>query len=244
MPSQDLLVASNVILDSLSDGVYVCDKDRRIVYWSKSAERITGWTSQDVVGRRCLEDVLCHIDKDGHRLCGEEFCPLHRAMVTGTSSNVPLIVFAQSKDGRRIPSQVSVAPIRDAAGEVVGGVETFRDVSAVLADLERAKRIQTLSLEEDLPEDPRIRFSTCYSPHDIVSGDFFAIRPLNADQYGLLLADAMGHGVAAALHTMHLSSLWGRFHHLLASPAEEELLKFSNAIRLDDDVTFIEVRFD
>jgi len=90
----------------------------------------------------------------------------------------------------------------------------------VLADLERAKRIQTLSLEQDLPEDPRIRFSTCYSPHDIVGGDFFAIRPLDADRYGFLLADAMGHGVAAALHTMHLSSLWGRFHRLLASPAE------------------------
>jgi PAS domain S-box-containing protein len=65
------LTLSSVILDSLSDGVYVCDRNRRIVYWSKSAERITGWTSDDVVGRRCLDDVLCHIDKDNHPLCGE-----------------------------------------------------------------------------------------------------------------------------------------------------------------------------
>lgn len=217
---KDLLTRSNVILDSLSDGVYVCDKDRTIVYWSRSAERITGWTSEDVVGRRCLDDVLCHIDKDGHRLCGEEFCPLHRSMVTGTSTNVPLIVFAKAKDGSRVPMQVSVAPIRDEAGEVIGGVETFRDVRAVLADLRRAKRIQTLSLEQDFPEDPRIRFSICYTPHDIVGGDYFAIRQLGSDQYGFLLADAMGHGIAAALHTMHLSSLWSRFHHLLADPAE------------------------
>jgi phosphoserine phosphatase RsbU/P len=215
-----LLTLSSVILDSLSDGVYVCDKERTIVYWSKSAERITGWTSEEVVGRRCLDDVLCHVDKDGHRLCGEEFCPLHRSMVTGTASNVPLVVFALGKDGRRIPTQVSVSPIRDTAGEVVGGVETFRDVSAVLADLERAKRIQTLSLEHDLPDDPRIRFSTRYTPHDIVGGDYFAIRRLDADQYGFMLADAMGHGFAAALHTMHLSSLWGRFNHLLAAPAQ------------------------
>ncbi len=217
---ENLLTLSNVILDSLSDGVYVCDRDRRILYWSKSAQRITGWTPEDVVGRRCLDEVLCHIDKDGHLLCGKEFCPLHRSMVTGTSTNVPLIVFALAKDGHRVPTQVSVSPIRDASGQVVGGVETFRDVSAVLADLERAKRIQTLSLEQDLPEDPRIRFSTCYRPHDIVGGDFFAIRQLDADQYGFLLADAMGHGVAAALHTMHLSSIWGRFYHLLANPAE------------------------
>ena len=46
----DLLLSSETILDSLSEGVYVCDRDRRIVFWSKSAERITGWQSDDVVG--------------------------------------------------------------------------------------------------------------------------------------------------------------------------------------------------
>jgi PAS domain S-box-containing protein len=225
---ENLLTASSVILDSLSDGVYVCDLDRRIVYWSKSAERITGWAPQDVVGRRCLDDVLCHIDKDNHQLCGEEFCPLHRSMVTGTTSTVPLIVFALGKEGARIPMQVAVSPIRNPAGEVIGGVETFRDMSAVLADLERAKRIQALSLERDLPEDARVQFSTFYTPHDIVGGDFYGIRQLNADQYGFVLADVMGHGVAAALHTMHLSSLWERDCRLLTSPAD-----FAGAVNHD-----------
>ena len=219
MSSQALLTASSVILDFLSDGVYVCDRQRRIVFWSKAAERITGWQSSEVVGRRCLDNVLCHVDKDGHRLCGEEFCPLHRAIVTGATSTVPLIVFARGKEGQRIPMQVTVAPIRNPAGEIIGGVETFRDVSAMLADLERAKRIQALSLERDLPEDPRIRFSTYYVPQDIVGGDFFAIKRLDSDHYGFVLADVMGHGVAAALHTMHLSSLWDRYCGLLTEPA-------------------------
>jgi serine phosphatase RsbU (regulator of sigma subunit) len=140
-------------------------------------------------------------------------------MVTGTTSSVPLIVFAKGKDGTRIPMQVAVAPIRDQAGEVVGGVETFREMSAVLADLKRAERIQSLSLEHDLPKDNRVCFSTFYTPHDIVGGDFYAIRQLNADQYGFLLADVMGHGIAAALHTMHLSSIWERHCHLIANPA-------------------------
>lgn len=218
MSSQQLLTASNVILDSLSDGVYVCDKDRRIVFWSQAAAKITGWDSADVIGRQCLDDVLCHIDKDGHRLCGEEFCPLHRAMVTGTQSTVGIIVFARGKEGNRIPMQVTVAPIRDPAGNIIGGVESFRDVSAMLADMERAKRIQTLSLATDLPEDPRVQFSTHYIPHDLVGGDFYAIRQLDADHYGFLLADVMGHGVAAALHTMHLSSLWDRHCQLLIEP--------------------------
>jgi PAS domain S-box-containing protein len=217
---ENLLTASNTILDSLSDGVYVCDRDRRIVYWSRSAERITGWAPQDVIGRRCLDEVLCHTDKDNHQLCGEEFCPLHRSMVTGTSSNVPLIVFAKGKDGNRIPMQVAVSPIRDPAGEVIGGVETFRDMSAVLADLERAKRIQSLALEHALPEDARVRFATFYMPNDIVGGDFYAVRQLDADRYGFILADVMGHGVAAALYTMYLSSLWDRDFERVASPAD------------------------
>jgi phosphoserine phosphatase RsbU/P len=101
---------------------------------------------------------------------------------------------------------------------VVGGVETFRDMSSVLADLERARRIQALSLEHDLPQDDRIRFATYYTPHDIVGGDFFAIRRLDSDRYGFLLADVTGHGIAAALHTMHLSSVWTRHHGLLTDP--------------------------
>jgi PAS domain S-box-containing protein len=219
MSPQDPLTTSSVILNSLSDGVYVCDRDRRIVFWSKAAERITGWEAADVIGRQCLDDVLCHTDKDDHRLCGEEFCPLHRAMVTGTQTTVGLIVFARGKAGNRIPVQVSVAPIRDAAGEIVGGVETFQDMSGVLANLEKAKRIQTLALETELPDDPRVRFSTRYVPHDVVGGDFYAIERLDEDRYGFLLADVMGHGVAAALYTMHLHSLWSTHVSLLADPA-------------------------
>jgi PAS domain S-box-containing protein len=216
----DLLLSSEMILDSLSEGVYVCDRDRRIVFWSKSAERITGWQSEDVVGKRCLEDILCHVDKDGHRLCGEEYCPLHRAMITGVTTSVPIIVFAQSKDGRRIPTQVTTSPIRNAAGEVIGGVETFRDVSPILVDLERAKKIQEQSLDQDLPADPRVQFSTFFMPHDIVGGDYYAIKQIDADRYGFLLADMEGHGVAAALYAMHLSILWNRYFHLLKHPAD------------------------
>lgn len=218
----------DVILDSLSDGVYVTDTERRIVYWNRAAERITGWQAGDVVGHRCLDNILCHVDKDGHLLCGREFCPLHRSMVTGRISTYPVIMFARGKGGERIPLQATVAPIRNPAGNVIGGVETFRDVSDVLADLKRAQRIQATSLEPDLPADPRIRFATLYLPHDFVGGDFYGIRRLDPDRYGILLADVMGHGIAAALHTMYLSSLWHRHHPLLRNPAD-----FARALNKD-----------
>ena len=57
-----MLISAEKIMDCLNDGVYVCDLNRRIVFWSKSAERITGWRSEDVLGRACLEDILNHED--------------------------------------------------------------------------------------------------------------------------------------------------------------------------------------
>ena len=59
---RELLISAEKIIDCLNDGVYVCDRDRRIVFWSKAAERITGWRSEDVLGRACLEDILNHVD--------------------------------------------------------------------------------------------------------------------------------------------------------------------------------------
>jgi PAS domain S-box-containing protein len=208
------------IIDSLGDGVYVCDLDRKITYWSKSAERITGWPAEDVVGKQCFDNVLCHVDKDGHLLCGEEYCPLHRSMRTGTGSKGSLLVYAKGKDGQRVPMQVGVAPIRNDAGEIIGGVETFRDASDMVHDLERAKAIQQVALQHDAPDDPRVTFTTHYVPQAIVGGDYYAIQKLGDDQYGLVLADVMGHGIAAALYTMHLSQLWERYHNLLKAPVE------------------------
>lgn len=215
----DLLISTENILDYMSEGVYVCNRNRRIVFWSKSSERITGWRSEDVLGRACHENILCHEDKDGHRLCGKEYCPLHRSMITGVTSTTPIIVFARAKDGHRIPMQVTTAPLYDAAGEVIGGIETFRDVSPMLEDLKRAKRIQSQSMGHKLPDDPRLRFATFYMPHDIVGGDFYAVKALDADRYGFFLADMEGHGVAAALYTMHLGMLWERYYLLLENPA-------------------------
>jgi PAS domain S-box-containing protein len=212
-------LSSDLVLDSLNVGVYVTDRSRKVVYWGKAAERITGWPASQVVGKRCHEEVLCHVDKDGHQLCGEEHCPLYRCMVTGQSSTVPIIVFALKREGGRVPLQVTVAPLRDREGAVVGGVETFRDLSQEYADTNRAQKIQRLSLQHEVPADPRIRFEVCYVPHDVIGGDYFAAEPLGSDLFGFLLADVTGHGVPAALYTMFLRSLWDSYQELLVHPA-------------------------
>ena len=55
------------MLDSLADGVYLVDRDRRILFWTDASERISGYAAPEVVGHRCFENILRHIDCNGTR---------------------------------------------------------------------------------------------------------------------------------------------------------------------------------
>ncbi len=113
-------------MDVLYDGVYVTDLERRIVYWNKGAEQITGYASRDVVGRRCAEDILNHIDESGALLC-QGNCPILECF--GGAAMCERKVYPKTRAGPRIPVVTHVAPLRDAAGGVVGAIEIFRDFS-------------------------------------------------------------------------------------------------------------------
>ncbi|MBF0476144.1 MAG: SpoIIE family protein phosphatase [Deltaproteobacteria bacterium] len=208
-----------MVIDSLADGVYVTNVEREILFWNKAAEKLTGWQADEVIGRTCYDNFMQHVDKDGHKLCGKEYCPLHRSITTGQASTKPIFVFATSKDGRRIPMQVTVSPLRDADGKIIGAVEVFRDMEQAIKDLERAKIIQDNAMNTPMQEDPRISFHVCQAPEEFVGGDFYRIECIGPDVYGLMIADVMGHGVASALYTMQLRSLWEDSRLILADPA-------------------------
>ena len=115
-------IGESELLNALPDGAYITDVNRKILFWNDAAERITGWRASEVVGRSCQDSLLVHVDKDGNRLCGHDTCPLHRSIVTHQPSEEPLLVFAKCKSERRLPVEVSVAPITNANGEVIGGI--------------------------------------------------------------------------------------------------------------------------
>ncbi len=208
------------ILNALPEGIYVTDLERRILFWSKGAEAITGWNTAEIVGRSCFDRILAHEDLDGNALCGEDSCPLHRAITHAEPSTLPVLVFARAKNGRRIPVEVSVAPIYGNDGAVIGGIESFRDLSRLMQDLERAQIIQKHAMQSVIPSDPRIEFAVQNIPVEYVSGDFYHIEQVNPDTYAIMLADVTGHGVAAGLYTMQLRSLWEDSRELLLSPSD------------------------
>lgn len=208
------------ILNSLPDGAYVTDCERTILFWNDAAERITGWRACDVVGRTCFDHLLCHTDQDGEKLCGHERCPLHRSIITGERSEQAQLVYAQSRTGERLAVEVSVSPLRDAQGTVVGGIEIFRDMSAVMEDLLRAREIQKDLAGAVCVGDPRVTFRLRSEASQLVGGDFTRVEKLDGDRYALLLLDVRGHGLAAALYTMYLRAQWDGLRDKWARPSE------------------------
>jgi diguanylate cyclase (GGDEF)-like protein/PAS domain S-box-containing protein len=131
------------ILEHISDGVYVCDRDRRISYWSPGAERITGYTAAEVHGVSCAEGILTHVDESGTSLCNQG-CPVANTMADGLPRESQ--VYLHHKEGYRVPVLVRTVPVNDATGEVTSVVEVFTDNSTLLEALERVRQ---LSLETE-----------------------------------------------------------------------------------------------
>jgi len=115
-------VATDAILESISDGVFTVDRDWRILSFNRAAEQITGVARKDALGRRCsdvLRASMCETD-----------CALRHTMESG-GALVNKTTFIISAEAKRIPISVSTALLRDRHGRVVGGAETFRDLSLI-----------------------------------------------------------------------------------------------------------------
>lgn len=115
-------ISTTSILESISDGVFTVDASWRITSFNRAAEEITGISRGDATGRRC-SDVFCA------SMC-ETDCALRRTFETG-SPVVNRAAFIINRNGKRIPISVSTALLRDEQGVVVGGAETFRDLSLI-----------------------------------------------------------------------------------------------------------------
>lgn len=207
------------ILNQTSDGIYVTDLHCRIQFWNSTAERITGWSEKDVLGKLCADGILCHVNRDGVQLCQQGRCPLHRSMQENKASLAPRVLFANTKSGERIPVSVSVSPLRDKDGRVIGGIEVFRDESEHMLDLERARLVQANALPRRLPQG-KIVSAALYRPHGAVGGDYYQVQVLPDGSQAFMLADVVGHGVSAAMYTMTLNALWHQHAALMHEPAK------------------------
>jgi diguanylate cyclase (GGDEF)-like protein/PAS domain S-box-containing protein len=110
------------LLDQISDGVYFLNLDRRITYWNSGAERITGYSSQEVLGHSCAEGLLRHVTDSGQQLCLQG-CPLLAVMQDGKPREVHF--YLHHKKGHRVPITARGQALRSPDGNIEGSVEVF-----------------------------------------------------------------------------------------------------------------------
>jgi len=114
--------AAQTILDSVADGVFTVDREWRITSFNKAAEQITGVPHDEAIGKRCCDVFRASI-------C-ERACAVRHTLETGRPVvNKPIFIIDAS--GREVPISISTAILEDSRGQIVGGVETFRDLSLV-----------------------------------------------------------------------------------------------------------------
>ena len=109
-----------MVLNSISEGVMTVNRDWKIVSWNNAAERITGYHSEEVVGKECMDVFRAS-------LCRNR-CPVDRALTCGHPCQ-DIEVAVHNKKNQVIHLVVNAAPLYDESGHIVGGLETFRDVS-------------------------------------------------------------------------------------------------------------------
>jgi PAS domain S-box-containing protein len=112
----------NVILNSIADGVFTTDSEGKITFFNKAAEEITGFTNKEALGRFCFDIFRADI-------C-QSRCALKETIRTKKEIiNLPVTVL--NKKGKKIPISISTAVLKNEKGKIIGGVETFRDLSAI-----------------------------------------------------------------------------------------------------------------
>ncbi len=127
------------VVESVAEGVYILDREGVIAFWSKGAERITGYSKEEAIGKHCSDNLLRHVDDKGKELCIDG-CPMMASMKDCLPMEAE--VFLHHKDGHRVPILVHASPIFDTDGKSIGAVQVFSDRSErsyLLTELENLK---------------------------------------------------------------------------------------------------------
>lgn len=136
-----------VAVEALAEGVYYVDNSRQILFWNAAAERLSGHKAADVVGRRCYDHVLRHVDEAGNELCFS-VCPLAATVVDGQARQA--CVYLHHKEGHRQAVRVTTLPVRNASGAIVGAAEIFSDGGEQARVRERLEELERQALIDPL----------------------------------------------------------------------------------------------
>ncbi len=242
------------MLDALKEGAYFVDRERRITYWNKAAERLTGFRSEEVVGHRCSENILVHVDCQGKNLC-KAGCPLLATMEDTLTREAE--VFFHHRRGHRVPVSVRTTPLEADEGNVVGGIELFAEISPEENLRERMAELERRSLLDLLTGVPNRRYL------DSELAALFALWQKSGVPFGVLFFDidhfkgfndTHGHDIGdrvlettaktlvSAVRSFDVIGRWGgeEFVGLFPNAERETLASIGERLRSAVEATWIE----
>jgi diguanylate cyclase (GGDEF)-like protein/PAS domain S-box-containing protein len=135
------------LLDNLYDAIYCVDLDRKIIFWNKAAEAMTGYTEEEAMGKVSCIQVRMHDKAEGEGECLSA-CLVEQTLVDGKPREFDC--FITNRNGRRIPVSARVSPIQGPDSKVIGAVQIFRDNSARIATQQVIEKLKTLAMLDPL----------------------------------------------------------------------------------------------
>ncbi len=171
------------ILNSIADGVFTVDSRYRVTSFNRAAGEITGFRPEEVIGRPCHTVFRSTV-------CREE-CPLKTTVRTGepvTNYEVEIL----DRHNRAKPISVSTALLRDSDGRIIGGVETFRDLSRL----------------KELAEQVRVKYSfaNIVGKSESMQQVFQVIRDVAPTNTTVLIQGETGTGKEVVARAIHYTS--------------------------------------
>lgn len=242
------------MLDALKEGAYFVDRERRITYWNKAAERLTGFRSQEVVGHRCSEDILVHVDCQGKNLC-REGCPLLATMEDTFPREAE--VFFHHRRGHRVPVSVRTTPLEDDEGNVVGGIELFAEITPEENLREKMAELERRSLLDHLTRVPNrsyldLELAALFTlwkksgvPFGVLFFDIDHFKRFNDNHghdIGDMLLETTAKTLVSAVRPFDVIGRWGgeEFIGLFPNVEKETLASIGERLRSAVEATWIE----
>jgi len=191
------------ILDSIADGVFTIDLDFNITYFNSAAQKITGVSGDQALGQKCFDVFRANICQTS--------CALGETMKTDRQSiNLPIDIL--NSEGYTVPASVSTSVLKDSEGKIIGGVEIFRDLSAM----------ETLRKEIS----NQYRFEDIISKNHEIQGIFNILPDIATSGSTVLIEGPSGAGKELFARAVHnLSGITGEFVAVSCAALPDTLLE-------------------
>ncbi|MCA1959599.1 MAG: sensor domain-containing diguanylate cyclase [Desulfomonile sp.] len=239
---------NKMLMDNLYEGLFVVGPHGEIVYWNRTAEKITGFSPGEVVGALCEENLLMHMDPNGTTMCAGGSCPLN-ALRSAESDIWQGELFIRHKKGHRLPVSTKIIALRNAEGEFAGTAHLFTDNRQMREAVQGIREAQEMALHDPLTGlgnrgYGEINLERCLvemERYGFSFGVFFMdvdhFKEIN-DTYGHDVGDVVlqtvGRTIANSLRASDMVFRWGgeEFLAIILQLAPDQLEVVGNKIRL------------